>query len=79
MRAIKYRYAHIHAVISTAAPRADPRRMRMDQILLGMSGMGLATDSPQRDDSSSGGGAAAKRQRFRLVTTLELKALEASR
>ena len=59
-------------VVSTAVPRVDPKRMRMDQMLLGMSGMGLA----QGAGSSGGAAPEGKRQRFRLVTTLELKAMQ---
>ena len=58
-------------------PRADPKRLRMDQILLGMTGMGLEATHA---GSSGGGGAShahpGMRQRFRLVTTFELSALE---
>ena len=42
-------------VIATVVPRSDPKRMRMDQILLGLSGMGLSADSAAVAHGGPGG------------------------
>lgn len=74
----------LFAVIATVVPRPDPKRMRMDQILLGMTGMSLMAGTPAAEGAShgdgtqsgGGGGVVGRRQRFRLVRTVERRALE---
>ncbi|GAX78490.1 hypothetical protein CEUSTIGMA_g5929.t1 [Chlamydomonas eustigma] len=65
-------------ILATAAPRIDPKRLRLDEVLLQMSGMGVSAGSsclPSMEPPQSAQ-RFTKKQRFRRVKTVEMSAFQ---